>query len=214
MSLPADETHVFGQQNSNLIIPITYWFLWWERRKLVHGEHTNGASQIALLVRALAENFVASANKYAKEKRNPWMKPPPGYTKLNVDASFDSDLLQGTVGAVLRDNTCKFITTSNSVVDVCMDVFMDEAFALRFGMNLAMAVGCNKLIVNSDNIDVIATMHEGGNYSGTTAAILDDCYHMESHFSHVRHDHCHKEANPVVDELARLCKSPPPKLMV
>ncbi|KAE8796077.1 hypothetical protein D1007_28934 [Hordeum vulgare] len=176
------------------------------RRKLVHGEHTNGASQIALSVRALAENFAAASDKSAEGKRNPWTRPPPGYTKLNVDASFDPDLLQGSVGAVLHDNAGKFIAASNSVIGVCLDVYMAEAIALRFGLNLATSVGCNKLVVNSDNTDVIASMQEGGNSSRTAAAILDDCNHMARDFTHVRYDHCHRKANSVADELARICK--------
>lgn len=132
------------------------------------------------------------------------------YTKLNVDASFDPDLLQGTVGAVLRDSAGNFIAASNNVVGVCMDVFMAEALALRFGLNLATSVGCNKLIINSDNTDLISAMQDGGNSSGTSAAILDDCYHMARDFLHVRFEHCHREANAVADELARLCKFSPP----
>ena len=84
----------------------------------------------------------------------------------------------------MRDSAGKFIAASNTVVDVCMDGFMAEAIALRVGLNLAMAVGCNKLIINSDNSDLISTMQDGGNSSGTSAAILDDCYHMARDFSH------------------------------
>ncbi|KAE8797861.1 hypothetical protein D1007_27001 [Hordeum vulgare] len=187
LSLSADGTQVLGERNGNLIIAITCWFLWWERRKLVHGEHTNGASQIALSVRALAENFAAALDRFQKGKRNPWTRPPPGFTKLNVDASFDPDLLQGTVDAVLRDNAGKLIAASNSIIGVCLDVFMAEALALRFGLNLAMSVGCNKLIVNSDNANVIDSMQEGDNFCDTAAAILDDCYHMARDFTQARH---------------------------
>ncbi|KAE8785137.1 Mitochondrial outer membrane porin [Hordeum vulgare] len=95
-------------------------------------------------------------DKSTKGKRNLWTRPPPGFTKLNVDASFDPDLLQDTVGVVLHDNAGKFIATSNSVIGVCLDVFMAEALAFRFGLNLATSVGYNTLILNSDNTDVIA----------------------------------------------------------
>ncbi|KAE8786510.1 hypothetical protein D1007_39664 [Hordeum vulgare] len=164
------------------------------------------ADETQVLGERKAENFAAVSDKCAKGKRNPWTRLPPGYTKLNVDASFDPDLLQGTVGTILRDNAGKFIAASNYVVDVCFDMFKAEALALRFGLNLAMSVGCNKLIVNPDNTDVIASMQEGGNSSGTTATILDDCYHMARDFTHVRYDRCHREANSVADKLARICK--------
>ena len=71
LSVPANETMVLGQGKGPLIIAIACWFLWWERRKLVHGEHTQQPNQIVLSIRALAENFSAAATSSAKEKRNP-----------------------------------------------------------------------------------------------------------------------------------------------
>lgn len=60
---------------------------------------------------------------------------------------------------------------------------------------------------HSDCLHVIsAGMQDAGNFSGFSAAILDDCYHMPRDFSQVRYGHCHREANGVAHELARLAK--------
>ena len=83
---------------------------------------------------------------------------------------------------------------------------MAEALALRFGLNLATSLGCSKVIVNSDSSDVILAMQDGGNTPGSSTAILDDCFHMAKDFTCVRYEHCHREANVVADELARICK--------
>ena len=53
------------------------------------------------------------------------------------------------MGAVLRDCKGLFLAASNNVAGACTDVFMAEALALRFGLNLATSVGCSKVIVNS-----------------------------------------------------------------
>lgn len=137
------------------------------------------------------------------------MRPPPGYINLNVDTCFDPDSLQGTVGDILRDSGCKFLAVGNNFAGVCIDVFIAEALALWFGLNLARSFGCNKLIINSDSSDVISAMQTGGNTSGASAAILDDCFHMARDFTYIQYDHCHRESNVVADELARLCISPP-----
>ena len=42
----------------------------------------------------------------------------------------------------------------------------------RFGLLLAQMAGCNRLIVNSDNMKVIDTMKNGGHSAGAAAAIL------------------------------------------
>ena len=56
--------------------------------------------------------------------------------KLNVDASFDHDLLRGTMGAVQRD-----IKVGSSLEKMLrligVDVPMVEAVALKVGLSLA-----------------------------------------------------------------------------
>ena len=46
-----------------------------------------------------------------------------------------------------------------------------EAHALRDGLLLAGQVGCNRIEVNSDCMDVIDVMSNGGNSLGPAAAI-------------------------------------------
>ena len=46
----------------------------------------------------------------------------------------------------------------NREIDWCRDALMAEALALWFGLSLATTVGCNRIEVNSDNIEVIETM--------------------------------------------------------
>ena len=114
--------------------------------------------------------------------------------KLNIDVAFDSDTLQGTVGAILRDSSGKFLAAGNNVAGECMDVFMAEALALRFGLNLAQNYGCSRLVIMSDNSDVIQAMQDGGLFAGPAAAVIDDCYHMSRDLVQARFEHCHRES--------------------
>lgn len=45
------------------------------------------------------------------------MKLRKDYVKLNVDAAFDADLLQGAVGAVLRHCHGKFMAAANEKIE-------------------------------------------------------------------------------------------------
>lgn len=45
------------------------------------------------------------------------MLHPNGHVKLNVDVSFDQDLLKGTTGAIIRDDRGKFINARNWKID-------------------------------------------------------------------------------------------------
>ncbi|KAI4985031.1 hypothetical protein ZWY2020_017661 [Hordeum vulgare] len=155
---------------------------------------------------ALTTNFVNASSPKASMRREGWSYPPRGFVKLNVDASFDHDLLRGTMGAVHRDGKGSFIPGGNSKIDHCADVLMAEAMTLKFGLTLAQKVGCNYLIINSDNMKVIETMKDGGRSAGAATTIIDDCFHYACDFVATRFEHCNRVANKVARELARLTR--------
>ena len=129
-----------------------------------------------------------------------------GLVKLNTDASFDHDRLSGTAGAVLRDDKGRFIAGRNWKFDWCADVLTAEILALRFGLLFARMAGCNRLDLNSDNIEVINTIKNGGQSAGAAAAVFDDCYFLACDFPLSRFEHCNTEANKMAHKLARLAK--------
>ena len=97
----------------------------------------------------------------------------------------------------------KVHAAANEKIDVCFDSFMEEAVAVRFGMNLACTVGYSKIEVNFDSVEVVAGLIDG--YSSSVAyAIFDDCYFMSLDFTHVIYDPCNRERNKVAHELARI----------
>jgi hypothetical protein len=53
---------------------------------------------------------------------------------------------------------------------------MAEAYALREGLCLAQHLGCNKFIIQSNNLQVIDTMLIDGFSSMASATIFDDCH--------------------------------------
>ena len=111
------------------MIAITAWYLWWERRSLVHQGKTQDAYQISMGARAITTNYVIAQSSKATNKIEGWTRPPLGFVKLNVDASFDQDMLRGTAGAVLRDDKGRFIVGGNWKMDWCADVLTAEAMA-------------------------------------------------------------------------------------
>ena len=80
---------------------------------LVHEGKSQDVNQILMGVRAITENYVNSHSPSATSRKEGWSRPPMGFVKLNVDASFDHDLLRSTTGDVLRDDKEKFIVCGN-----------------------------------------------------------------------------------------------------
>ena len=66
-----------------------------------------------MAVRGLAANYIISCTPKAKQKVGRWSRPRYGYAKLNVDAGFDMDTLEGSVGIVLHDHNGMFIAVAN-----------------------------------------------------------------------------------------------------
>jgi hypothetical protein len=72
---------------------------------------------------------------------------------------------RGSMGDIARDSVGKFIAASCKEIHFVADPFMDEAYALREGLSFAQFLGCNKIIIQSDNSRVIEAMKDRG-FSG------------------------------------------------
>ena len=84
---------------------------------------------------------------------------------------------------------------------------MVKALALWFGLSLANIVGCNRIEVNSNNIEVIAKMKNGGRSFGLAAAVFDDIYHFACDFPYIIFEHAPRETNCAAHDLAKLVRS-------
>jgi hypothetical protein len=54
------------------------------------------------------------------------------------------------------------------------------------------------MIINSDCLEVIQTMHDGGILATEASAIYEECIFLARGFDHVIFEHCNREVNIVV----------------
>jgi ribonuclease HI len=132
-----------------------------------------------------------------------WQKPPEGMIMINVDASFDDDEGCGSTGVVIRDHLGGVIAAAHSFTPHVIDATMVEAYALKEGLLLAQHVGENRIIIQSDCLEVVETMKDGGFSANSAAAIYDECITIWSGFQEISIQHCSRDANCVAHELAR-----------
>ena len=95
-----------------------------------------------MMVRCLAANYIISYSPKAEVRSAAWLKQRYDYVKVNIDAGFDVDTLQGRF---IRDHHEKFIAAANEKIDFCFDSFTMKAVAVRVRMNLTRTVGCSKI---------------------------------------------------------------------
>jgi hypothetical protein len=101
------------------------------------------------------------------------VNPLKDYVKINADASFDVDLLRGTSGVVIWDNNGRFIAAENTKLEYVQDAMSSQAHDNKQGTILAQSMGCNRVILSSDCLEVVDILKEEGNTLGI--AIIDDC---------------------------------------
>lgn len=65
------------------------------------------------------------------------------------------DELSGTIGAVIRDSSGEFIVAANGRLPLVTDVVSAEVTAVQFGLELAISQGCQRIIINCDNLEVV-----------------------------------------------------------
>ena len=177
------------------------WYLWWERRQVVRGEAVQSFARSAMSIVVLSQNYINATKKEAREKEG-WKRPIEDFVKLNIDGSFNEEIGTGTTGAIIRDHTGGVVAMGQRYLSHVGDAPVAEAYALLDGLRLAEQVGCNRIIVNSDCMQVVTTIREG--FSATTAAaVYDECLSIWMTFSSISIEHCNRDANQVAHELAK-----------
>jgi len=60
------------------------WYIWWQRRQLVHGEDIQNPSRSAMSIVAITANYFTAAKKVTVINQG-WRKPSKGYLMINID---------------------------------------------------------------------------------------------------------------------------------
>lgn len=108
------------------------WYIWWQRRQLVHREEIQTPSRSAMSIAAITTNyFVASCNGAVINQE--WKKPSDGYFMINIDGAYEETRGSGSSGAVIKDSGGAFIIASHSFISYVLDAASAEAAALRDG---------------------------------------------------------------------------------
>jgi ribonuclease HI len=119
--------------------------------------------------------------KNTTKRKSTWTKPNESYVLVNVDASFKPESLDGGIGAVIRDGTGNFIVACNDPINYAIDANTLEVTAVSRGLALVNQLGCSRIIIQSDCLQVVETL-QAGCCSSTAAAVFEDIYVQASTF--------------------------------
>lgn len=190
-------------------VVIVAWHLWWQRRRFVHDEPSLSITSSVFAISSLVQNFSIASLPSAIRKEEMWMKPPADFVKINVDASFSMDELSGTIGAVIRNTSGEFIVAANGRLPLVTDVVSAEVTAVQLGLELAIAQGCQRIIINGDNLEVVEALNRGERVYSSATAIFEECFALLKEVGKAQIIHCSRNTNSVAHELARQAKFSP-----
>jgi len=184
---------------------VVVWFLWWQQKQWMKGEAVQLLERSTISIKVLATNFIrASKLKIRKRKWDHiWKKPVKGFRKINVDFSFSTETLSEATRLVARDDHGNFIAATSWFVPHVSAVDSVGILAMRNGLYLAATIGCDKLIIESDNSFAIDVVKGEDGYSRHNVPVIVEWKQLASDGSRVDFLHCFREANEVAGSLAK-----------
>ena len=124
---------------------------------------------------------------------------------INIDGSYHENKGEGSTGAVIRDSAGTFVAAAHSFIPHALDAATSEAAALRDGLLLVLAqlIGCTRVEIQSDSVEVVQTMIESGFSATAAVSIFDEIAVLWKEFREISISHYNREVNIVARELAR-----------
>ncbi|KAK9996367.1 hypothetical protein SO802_021053 [Lithocarpus litseifolius] len=132
-----------------------------------------------------------------------WVKPNPGWHKLNMDAFVLSSSNYASGRGLLRDSNGSWVKGFSRKIGTS-SCLLAKLWALRDGLIMARNNHVEKLIINVDALEVINLLSNTKATNQLTQPIMDDCKNILQAFQEVHLQHCYRETNKVADFLAKL----------
>jgi hypothetical protein len=129
-----------------------------ERNAIWHGEAGRSIDQsIKWALDTTMDLRHVGKDKAAKPIRAaPWWKSPyHGAVKLNVDAAFRLDNGEGATACVVRDSSGSLIRAQAIWYEFGSSSLIMEAEALRDGVRLALDMGLQIIVMDTDALEVV-----------------------------------------------------------
>ncbi|XP_043700300.1 uncharacterized protein LOC122651022 [Telopea speciosissima] len=132
-----------------------------------------------------------------------WTAPPLGSFKLNCDVSWNPRNNRSGLGFLIQNHLSE-TQVAISIPSMFNDILVGEEMAIRDGLLEALSEGSYTLVVGTDNQDDIFYLRDFTKIPTLSIrSIVIDIKHLITYFDHVSFQYIPREANVVVDSLAR-----------
>ncbi|KAF7801572.1 putative RNA-directed DNA polymerase [Senna tora] len=134
-----------------------------------------------------------------------WEKPASNFVKINVDAALKKDG-GGVLGGLIRDEHSRCLGVFRNSVGYPNDPTKLEAMAVKQGLELALKVGCNKVIVEGDALLVMEMLNTPCDQASSLNALCRDVLRFCHNFQDVIFNWVPRTCNDVANLICRTDK--------
>ena len=138
-----------------------------------------------------------------------WLKPAPGWAKLNTDGSYTAANGLAGCGGLIRGSDGQWITGFAKSINVSSSI-ATELWALREGLTICMEMQLQAVEVELDASTAISLVSSNFSSNGNLSGLVDDCRGLLLRMPQAKVSHCYREANCYANALARIGASSPP----
>jgi hypothetical protein len=187
-------------ETTRMMMLMTWWRAWHVRNEVVHhkpappievsrrflrsyvdsllvikqnplADPAKGKSTICYVAKA-KQGRQADLASSSTTPRVSWTRPPPGWSKLNTDASWTGEESTGGAGMILRDAAGNITCSACWSLTPCGSPLETELKACIHGLSLAMQWTDEPIIVETDCLEAIQMINDPGPSRSTLAALI------------------------------------------
>jgi hypothetical protein len=133
-----------------------------------------------------------------------WELPPPGYAKVNFDASFINENHDGAFGFVVRSDTGSVIAAGAGKLYHLHSALQAEASACVAAIEATANLGIYQVKFESDSSTLVNAIKNGGFDLASTGVLIREARSLSIlHFDHADFLFCRRGCNKVAHSLAQ-----------
>lgn len=176
------------------------WSLWNGRNNRRHGRKAWEPAAMARFISSVLEDLASlkQPGRISKPPRDvKWRPPETGWFKVNTDAGFVSDGCTGSAGVVIRDYQGAVCAGAARWFDDISDALTAEAIAAKEGVELAIELGYDRVLLEVDSKNLKTMLEERSNVKSSIGGLCYDIMELSRSFSEFRVEWVCREANSV-----------------
>ncbi|VVA35126.1 PREDICTED: ribonuclease H At1g65750 [Prunus dulcis] len=132
-----------------------------------------------------------------------WQPPHENSLKINVNGAWKPGTTEGGVGVVVRDSTGKFVAGCAIKLTNVFSAPQVEALAARTGIILAMVMGYQNVVFESDVLQIVTALRNHSIDRSVIGYVVEDTESLLTQITGEGFTHIRRTANGVAHRLAR-----------